>query len=208
LYSPEEAQGFQRATGILTAILNAGHGWQIDSARPWQLRWDSSEHIGLAFALAGNVITPEKVTWLYERGWIAEVFRDLIIVAPIVPVRPPKFCFHSTPSENAALILQNDLVTGSVAGRSTSNRPGCGDRIYVSFDLESAREWTSEKLLGKNDPSERWAILRIASHALNGPVCRDPASATGYILEDRRVAREFLELVESRSVRSAPTISA
>jgi hypothetical protein len=190
-------RGFQKATEVLTEMVNAGHGWQIGTASPRQLPWGLPEYLGVAFNLGQNEVTTEKLAWLQERGWIAQVFKDRIILAPVVFVNPPRICFHVTPTENLSEILENGLLTGGLAGRSTSKRKDCESYIYVSFDLESARKWAEGHLLGKTNPGQEWGIIQIDSLGLARQVFRDPASSTGYILEDKRVANMFLKLAES-----------
>src|SRR5262249_15948952 len=84
MFSQEAMQAVQRATGILTEMVNTGHEWQIGTAKPYRLRWGMPEHLGLAFDLGQNEVTADKLAWLQERGWIAQVFKDRIILAPLV----------------------------------------------------------------------------------------------------------------------------
>jgi hypothetical protein len=196
VFSPEEIQGFQRATQILTEMACAGHGWQTSSAKPHQLDWGLPEYLGVAFNLGDNEVTTEKLAWLQQRGWMAQVFNDRIILAPLVFVTPAAICYHTTLGENVSGILEKDLVTGGLAGRSTSKRKDCEGYIYVSFDLDSARKWASGHLLGKSHPGQEWGVIEIDSRALTGRVFRDPASSAGYMLEDKRVPKRFLSLTE------------
>jgi hypothetical protein len=193
-FSLEEMRGFQSASDILTEMGNAGHGWEIPKAYPFRRLLGLPQYLGLAVGLGQNEVTPNKLQWLQERGWVAQVYKDRIIFAPLVFVAPPATCFHTTPVENIPGILKSGLLTGILASKSTSKRKGCEGYIYVSFDLDAARKWAEVHLLGKTNPEQEWGIIRISARGLTGRVFRDPASSTGYMLEDKRVAKEFLEV--------------
>jgi hypothetical protein len=70
-------------------MVNVGHGWQIETAIPHPLPWGLQEYFGLSFNLGQNEVTAEKLAWLQERGWMAQIFKDRIIFAPLVFVNPP-----------------------------------------------------------------------------------------------------------------------
>jgi len=174
-------------------MVNAGHGWETGTANPFPLPWGREKHLALAFNRGQNQVTTDKLEWLQRQGWIAQVVGSQIILAPLVFLTPPAVCFHTTPVENVLGILKKDLVTGFEAGKSTSTRKACANYIYVSFDLASARKWAQRQLLGKTNPDQDWGIIRIDSLGL-GRVFRDPESSTGFMLEDKRVAKGFLRL--------------
>jgi hypothetical protein len=196
MFSREVMRAVEKASRILTELANAGHGWQIGNAKPHPLPWGSPEHIGLTFNRAQNEVTADKLAWLQERGWIAQVFNDRIVLAPLVFVERPENCFHATPAENVSGILKDGLRTGALAGRSTSKRKDCESHIYVSLDLESARKWAEGRLLGKTNPGQEWGLIMLDARGLTGQLFRDPASSTGYMLEDKHVPAIFLRLAE------------
>lgn len=119
----------------------------------------------------------------------------IVYIAPLVYCTPPTLCFHTTLESNVKGIRELGLRTGRLARKSTTGRMDCADSIYVSFDEQAARKWSTEKLLGKVNPGASWAIFRIDSGGLTKRVYRDPASQTGYILEDSSISPDFLELL-------------
>jgi hypothetical protein len=180
---------------------NAWNDWHWGKAETYPL-WESKEYLGVSFHMGQNELTSEKQVWLRDRGWIAQVFEGRIVVAPLVFVTSQSTYYHTTPVENLDGIFENDLLTGHAAGRSTSDRRDCTGHIYVSLTLESARQWAGDQLLGNTNVGQEWGIIQIDADALKGRVFRDPASTTGYMLEDNRVAKRFLREVERfRSAR-------
>ncbi len=196
MFSQAQMQAFQEASGILTEMVNAGQGWQIGTAHPYWLPWEPGQHLGLAFDVGQNEVTADKLAWLQKRGWIAQVFKDQIILAPLVFVDRRESCFHVTAAQNVSKILKNGLLTGALVGQSASKRKDCENYIYVSFDVESAYKWTEGHLLGQTNPRQEWGLIQINTRGLAGRVFRDPASSTGYILEDKHVAVPYLQLVK------------
>jgi hypothetical protein len=175
-------------------------GWDIASTRGFPLPWGLGNYLGIIIPVSERELTTERLAWFAQQECIVQVDGDKVILAPQVKVDPPRSCFHTTLIENMEEILSKDLVTGAIARRSTSKRTDCQDYIYVSFTLDSARAWTGSHLLGKENPGQQWGIIRIESEGLATKcVFRDPCSADGYILMDKRVDKRFLHLVEKYS---------
>ncbi len=137
--------------------------------------------------------TDEVVGWFRARGWIAAAFRDDLIAAPLVAAEVPDSCFHVTPASNRDGILARGLMRGAEAGVSTTGRADAACRIHVSFDPDAATRWAEEHLAPHN-PSGLWVLFRVSRAGIAGPVYRDPASHTGYIIEGGRVAPEALRV--------------
>jgi hypothetical protein len=158
--------------------------------------WGDEDCMGLKFEQGSNQVTPEIRAWFKGRGCCLEVSDGgWIYVAPLLYRVPPEFIFHITPADNVDSIRQRGLLTGAAAETSTSGRKDCSHAIYVSFDESRARAWADVKWLGKVRPGATWAMFRIASECLKQKVYRDPASQTGYILEDDHVEPQHLRML-------------
>ena len=118
----------------------------------------------------------------------------------------------------SALATLNEISSGRMVlgmGRGDSARRVLGQHPVTVEDLEAAcrlirdlaagREvtydgatirlkWAEGHLLGKTNREQEWGIIRISARGLTGRVFRDPASSTGYMLEDKCLAKEFLEV--------------
>jgi hypothetical protein len=135
------------------------------------------------------------VEWFRERGWIVCTFQGDVIAAPLVEAPPPDRCYHTTPAFNKDGIEHRGLLRGVDAGRSTTGRADAGQYIHITFEPEAGAKWAEEKLLGKHHADREWAMFEIDRRGIVGRVFRDPASETGYILEARVVAKEFVKVV-------------
>jgi len=144
--------------------------------------------------------------WFRSQNWLASRYTTTTVYAgPLVPAVPPPFCYHVTLAEREASIERRGLLTGEEAGYLTSGRRDAGKRIHVCFTRKAAVEWAEdENPLGGCQPSQEWVMFKIDRAGINGPVFRDPASPTGYILQARRVAAEFLEVVRRWTAPSGP----
>jgi hypothetical protein len=134
----------------------------------------------------------DDTEWFLRQGWIACAFEGDVLAAP------PAYCFHTTPAGNETGIRERGLLRGADAGRSTTGRPDAALHIHVCFSLDDATRWAEGDLLGKRHPGQEWVTFRIDRRGIAGKVYRDPASQTGYILEARSVAKDFLEVVRRR----------
>jgi hypothetical protein len=74
------------------------------------------------------------------------------------------------------------------------HRPAAGGRS--AGGAAAARKWASGHLLGKSNPRQEWGVIHIETAGLKGRVYRDPASSTGYMLEDKRIEGRLLLLVD------------
>jgi len=165
--------------------------WLLDKAESWP-PWND-EWIGLIQPNCSKIITPEIMDFFRGNGWCLEVGDNAsVYMAPLIYIDPPAFLYHLTPCWNLESICENGLLTGEEADQCTSGRSYCGHSIYVCINEGNARKWASEKLIGASGCKE-WAMLRINEKHLTGGVYRDPASLTGYILDDKIVLRpEFM----------------
>ncbi len=171
---------------ILEKCLQQGLNWIAAGVRLW-FPWNDPNWEGFIQVADAEKVTEEIVRFFEDNGWCLEVGDNSVIYgAPIVPIAPPEFLYHLTPSSNVETILERGLLTGAGARQSTSGRRYCRDAIYVLTSQEDAKKWVEKKLFQKSGHTE-WTILRITSSTLTGRVYRDPASKTGYILEDRQV---------------------
>jgi hypothetical protein len=161
-------------------------GWIIVGAffhSPW--RDQGSE--GFEQEQVCGEITDEITGFFRDNGWCLELSDTGILHGtPIIPITPPEFLYHLTPYSNVKSIRERGLLTGAEAGQETSGRKYCRNAVYVFTTRENAVEWVQKKLFEKSGHKE-WAILRFRGSTLTGRVYRDPASQTGYILEDRGV---------------------
>jgi hypothetical protein len=175
--------------------MSRGWEWIVVGASPWRL-WNDAQWEGFKQPSGANRITREIIQFFTSIGWCLEVGdNEIIYVAPLIYLDSLEFLYHLTPYTNLKSILKNGLLTGEEAGRCTSTRKYCRNSIYVCTSKEKAIAWTAETLIGKSGYTD-WALLRIDSRALTGPIYRDPASQTGYVLEDKRVPHpEFIERI-------------
>jgi hypothetical protein len=196
MFSEAEQAAFIRATELLTEFAGAFPDWRhrLD-ARSDTCAWPPPNNVCLRIRGAAALLTGEVAEWFRERDWIACAFQGDVIVAPLVETTPPDRCFHTTPAFNEDGIQQGGLLRGADAGRSTTGRADAGQRIHITFDHEAAAKWAEEKLLGKHQTGQAWVMFEIDSRGIVGRVFRDPASETGYILEARAIAKEFLKVV-------------
>jgi len=170
---------------LVQACLDIGLCWLIDKAESWS-PWND-EWLGLIQPLGASRITSNVIEFFRDNGWSLEPGANgRIYMAPMVYINPPAFLYHLTPCSNLDSIFENGLLTGEAADQCTSGRTYCQRSIYVCISAEKAQAWASEKLIGKSGCKE-WGMLRITSNHLTGGVYRDPASLTGYILEDKIV---------------------
>jgi hypothetical protein len=183
-------------------------GWTIKD-KLVHTPWRNVDHRGVRFEQGENVITPLIVNWFKDRGWIVDVSdRGWIYIAPFECLPPPRFLYHITPEANGESIRLRGLLTGQEAGRSTTNRRSCRNAIYVSLTEQAARKWAQGSLLGKLHLSSTWIIFRIDSAGLTKSIYRDPASQTGYILEDTSVSNTYLDVRDTFLIEeSAETIA-
>jgi hypothetical protein len=189
----EQQQGW-KFNRMVHAIVKGQWQWPVDTD-PFVLPWEGG-YWGFTIPRAAVDLTADRLQWLWQNDCIAQVDRERIILGPQVPVMPPEFCFHTTPSENVDSIMEKGLLTGAEAGRSTSQRSDCAHHIYVTFDHNSAKTWTEENRFGGLNPGKDWGILKIDSSGITQRLLRDPCSIDGYILEAKRVEQVYLELVE------------
>ncbi len=175
---------------LVQRCLDDGLGWLLEKAESWP-PWND-EWLGLIQPLGASKITSNVIEFFRDNGWSLEPGANgRIYMAPMVYINPPAFLYHLTPCSNLESIFENGLLTGEEADQRTSGRSYCRHSIYVCIDEEKARAWASEKLIG-NSGCKEWGMLRIKSKHLNGGVYRDPASLTGYVLDDKRVSRPEL----------------
>jgi len=169
-------------------------GWSITGGV--QFVWPDCKGIG--FRVEGAKLTPENKGWFKDRELCIHMHDDgLISMIPLIYANAPIELFHITPASNVGSIKARGLLTGTVAGKSTTLRKECANAIYVSLEEGHAREWAYENAFGHLRPGETWALFRIQGKGLTKGVFRDPASETGWILEDEWVDPVFLEHMEN-----------
>jgi hypothetical protein len=195
VWTEGEIEAIKRVNLLIGEMLNTD--WRLPEWKPSRnfRVWDSRADHGIKMAGAADWLTLKIVGWFRDRGWLAASFADDVIVAPVVEVIPPDRCLHISPAENEANILRCGLLSGAEAGRSTTGRSDAGQRLHVTFDVEEAAAWASDKLLGRHHPAGEWVMFEIDGRGIAGKVLRDPASQTGYLLESGAVGAEFLSVV-------------
>src|SRR5260370_42162605 len=103
--------------------------WIVVGASPWLL-WNDAQWEGLKQPSGSEKITPETIRFFRSIGWRLEVGgNEIVYVAPLIYLDPPKFLYHLTPYTNLKSILKNGLLTGEKAGHSTSTRKYCQKEI-------------------------------------------------------------------------------
>ena len=190
-----QTAAWKRAHTLLTELL---HSPLARPPQPWRCLfiWESRDDVGIEIVGGANWLTDEIGEWFRKRGWLAVSLREDVRIAPFVQALPPDLCYHVTPAYNEEGIRERGLLRGVDAGRSTTGRPDAARRIHVSFKPEDAVKWAGDQLLGKHQLGQEWVMFEISSAGIVGKVFRDPFSQTGYILEARAVAKEFLQVRE------------
>jgi hypothetical protein len=187
------ASNYRKIAEIMMTWPLEAWGWSVGERWSYE-PWPDVDDMGIKFDQGANVVTEGIREWFKERGWCLEVPGDVLYVAPYVRLTTAESCFHTTLAENAQSIQSRGLLTGKAVNRSTTGRVTCSDRIYVSLEEQQARKWAGDHLLGKNHPGKKWALFRLKKEGFLRGLYRDPASQTGYILEQDSVRPEHLEL--------------
>jgi hypothetical protein len=171
-------------------------GWNVSPFHPYFCRWECQTREGISIPLPKNPVTDEQQEWLRANKWKAFPYKESLIIAPLVYAPNQAFYYHTTEAANRDGIFSLGLLTGNGAGKSTTEREDCQDHIYVTLDVEAGKGWVKDCLLAKNSSETEWVILEIDATGVGGGVYRDPASCTGYILEDKKVEPRFISQVD------------
>ena len=148
--------------------MSRGWEWIVVGASPWLL-WHDAHWEGLRQSSGSERITPETIQFFRSIGWCLEVGdNEIVYMAPLIYLDPPKFLYHVTPYTNLESILKNGLLAGKEAGRCTSTRKYCQNAIYVCTSKDKGVSWTAETLIGVSGHTD-WAMLRIDSRELTDP---------------------------------------
>jgi hypothetical protein len=193
----QSLNGFTSVMELMTRIPFQEWGWNPQPSLHSRRAWTNDEVRGIMFKLGEYSVTNAIADWFRNEGWRIEVSdSNVAIVAPFRFLKPSDPVYHCTLNVNVKSIRELGLLTGQIAGTSTTGRRDCAKSIYVTMDKVSSKNWVGDALLAKRHPHAQWAILKISPNGLSRPIFRDPASQTGYILEDKHVAADRLELLE------------
>jgi hypothetical protein len=157
---------------------------RIDSARiPGRLYRDPCSQLGARLEV--EHVPPEAL----------EVVRRWVPVGIGLERYRPPFLYHATPAGNLESILTRGLLSGRLAGVSTTGREDGAQLIHVATNEDTLVTHLGTMLGKAGRDGREWALLRINAAQVRGRVFRDPASHSGCFLETECVPAEALEVL-------------